>query len=43
MLSYTTCAYALKFNDRIIAYESSHLNLAVIEYDAYVYLESIAI
>lgn len=33
MLFYPTCACTLKLKDRIIACDSSHLALAVIEYD----------
>ena len=40
---YPTCAYTLKLKNRIIAYDSSHLALAVMEYDAYMYFKRFAI
>lgn len=40
MLSYSSCACTLKFNDGIIAYGSSHCVLSTIKYNASIYEES---
>lgn len=43
MLSYPSRACTLKFNDEIFAYDSLHLTLATIEYNAYIHLKDFKI